>query len=104
MQYIRPTPNPSGAYPAPQSNPAPGLVPISDTLTAELVAYNGFVLPVIENGEVVSLAVNTEAWEAWKAAETAKEALESGPTPTDSERLAAMEAAILELAEVIANG
>ena len=76
MKYIRPTPNPSGAYPGPQSNPAPGLVPISDTLAAELTAYNGFVTLTIGDGEVTAVTPNTEAWEAWKAEEAAKPAPE----------------------------
>lgn len=85
MKYIRPTPNPSGAYPPPQSTPAPGLVPISDELAAEVVAYNGFVTLAIEDvaeGEPDDLVViskataaapNTEAWEAWKASLPAEE-------------------------------
>lgn len=50
MPYIRPTPNPSGAYPNTQSNPAPGLVCISDGLAAQLLAYNGFAELTIEEG------------------------------------------------------
>ena len=82
MKYIRATPNPSGAYSAPQSNPVPGLVTISDTLAAELVAHNGFVLPVIKDGAVVSQTTNLEAWEAWKAEESAKPDPEPKKTET----------------------
>ena len=60
--YLNPTPNPSGAYPAPQSNPFPGAIELTDEQAATLVEYNGFV--TIEDGTV---APNTEAWEAWKA-------------------------------------
>ena len=62
MMYLNPTPNPSGAYPAPQSNPFPGAIELTDEQAATLVEYNGFV--TIEDGTV---APNTEAWEAWKA-------------------------------------
>lgn len=62
MKYLNPTPNPSGAYPAPQSNPFPGAIELTDEQAATLVEYNGFV--TIEDGTV---APNTEAWEAWKA-------------------------------------
>lgn len=62
MKYLNPTPNPSGAYPAPQSNPFPGAIELTDEQAATLVEYNGFV--IIEDGTV---APNTEAWEAWKA-------------------------------------
>lgn len=94
MKYIRPTPNPSGAYPPAQSNPAPGLVPISDELAAEVVAYNGFVALIIEDvaeGEpdnlivirkATAVAPNPESWEAWKASVPA-ENTESTPTAQD---------------------
>lgn len=62
MKYLNPIPNPSGAYPAPQSNPFPGAIELTDEQAATLVEYNGFV--TIEDGTV---APNTEAWEAWKA-------------------------------------
>lgn len=60
--YLNPIPNPGGAYPAPQSNPFPGAIELTDEQAATLVEYNGFV--TIEDGTV---APNTEAWEAWKA-------------------------------------
>lgn len=62
MKYLNPTRNPSGAYPAPQSNSFPGCIELTDEQAATLVEYNGFV--TIEDGKV---APNTEAWEAWKA-------------------------------------
>ena len=65
--YITPTSNPSGAYPAPQSNPAPGLLPLTDEQAAMVIQYNGFVtISEGEDGEPV-LVPDTEAWEAWKA-------------------------------------
>ena len=43
MKYIRATPNPSGAYPAPQSNPFPGAIPLADEQAETVLRYNGFV-------------------------------------------------------------
>lgn len=66
MYYITQTPNPSGAYPAPQSNPAPGLLPLTDEQMAMVTQYNGFVI-ITETDDGITVEPNTEAWEAWKA-------------------------------------
>ena len=72
MKYVRSTPNPSGAYPAPQSRPFPGCLPLTESQAATLVQYNGFVTitqepdPEIE-GSSVTVTPDLEAWEAWKA-------------------------------------
>lgn len=66
MRYIQPNPNPSGAYQAPQSNPFPGAIELTDKQAATLVDYNGFV-NIIRTDEGVIVTPNTEAWEAWKA-------------------------------------
>lgn len=66
MRYVRSTPNPSGAYPAPQSNPFPGAIELTDTQAQTLLAYNGFVT-VEPNEYGVKVTPNIEAWEAWKA-------------------------------------
>lgn len=75
MKYIRDTPNPSGAYPAPQSNPFPGAIPLTDEQAKMVVDYNGFVTITSQEEEyeegffrtVYEVTPNTEAWEAWKA-------------------------------------
>ena len=78
MKYIRATPNPSGAYPAPQSNPFEGAIPLTDAQAATVIQYNGFVTitaseePVAPEDESITQTVYTvepdlEAWEAWKA-------------------------------------
>ena len=88
MQYIRSTPNPSGAYPAPQSKYFPGALPLADSQAATLVQYNGFVTitqepdPEIE-GSSVTVTPDLEAWEAWKASLPP----EPEPEPTDTEVL-----------------
>lgn len=74
MKYIRSTPNPSGAYPAPQSNPFPGAIPLEDEQAATVLQYNGFVTitshdePVVDDftRTVYEVTPNTEAWEEWK--------------------------------------
>lgn len=66
MRYVQPTPNPSGAYPAPQSRPFPGAIELYDAQAQTLLEYNGFVtIEPTEDG--VTVTPNTEAWEAWKA-------------------------------------
>lgn len=66
MFYIQQKSNPSGAYPAPQSNPFPGAIELTDEQAATLVDYNGFV-NITRTDEGVVVMPNNEAWEAWKA-------------------------------------
>lgn len=74
MQYVRSTPNASGAYPAPRSTPFPGCLSLTDGQAETLVQYNGFVTitqepdPEIETS-TVTVTPDLEAWEAWKAAQ-----------------------------------
>lgn len=86
MRYIRATPNPSGAYPAPQSNPFPGSIALTDEQAATLIQYNGFV-SITQEGATVTVTPNTEAWEAWKAS---LPAAEPDPPPTAEEDRDAM--------------
>ena len=84
MKYIRSTPNPSGAYPAPQSNPFPGCLPLADEQAAALVQYNGFVTIMMEpdpdvEASSVTVTPDLDAWEAWKAEEAAKPEPEPPP-------------------------
>lgn len=68
MIYIDQTPNPSGAYPAAKNQPFPGCIPLTDGQATTFRQYNGFVvLSEGPDGETV-VTPNTEAWEAWKAA------------------------------------
>lgn len=91
MKYIQPTPNPSGAYSAPQSNPFPGAIPLTDEQTAVVLQYNGFVTITSHEETVVDdftrtvyeVTPNTEAWEEWKASLSP----EPEPEPTDTEVL-----------------
>lgn len=106
MPYINPIPNPSGAYPAPQSNPAPGLIPLTEEQAAAVLQYNGFVTitseeEVIEDDftrTVYTVTPNTEAWETWKAS------LPPEPyAPTTEERITALETAMLTMMGVQSN-
>lgn len=65
--YITKEPNPGGAYPAPQSSPAPDLLELPDEFLELFLAYNGFVTLTSLDGKVTALAPNLEAWAAWKA-------------------------------------
>lgn len=87
MPYIRPTPNPSGAYPAPQSTPFPGAVFLTAEQEATVLQYNGFV--TITAGQTgASVSPNLEAWEAWK--ESLPPEPEPEPQATDTEVLNAL--------------
>lgn len=75
MIYITPRPNPSGAYPAPQSNPFKDAIPLTDEQAQMVVDYNGFVTITSQEEIIVDEFTRTvyfvtpdlEAWEAWKA-------------------------------------
>lgn len=90
MNYLISTPNPSGAYPPPQSNAFPGAIPLTDEQAETVVQYNGFVTITQEpdeeiEGSSVTVTPDLEAWEAWK------ESLppEPEPEPTEIEQLRA---------------
>lgn len=93
MKYLTPTPNPSGAYPAPQSNPFPGAIPLTDEQAETVVQYNGFVTITSSEEEyeegffrtVYTVEPDTEAWEEWKASLPP----EPEPEPTEIEQLRA---------------
>ena len=95
MQYVRLTPNSSGAYPAPDSNPFSGCLPLTDGQAAVLIQYNGFVTITQEpdkdvDGSSVTVTPNLEAWEEWKE----NQPPEPEPEPTVEERVTSLETAI----------
>lgn len=102
MKYLTPTPNPSGAYPAPQSNPFKGAIPLTDEQAATVIQYNGFVTITTSEEEyeegffrtVYEVTPDTEAWEAWKAEQVPE------PNPTEPKQFATYN----ELASAIKSG
>lgn len=97
-----------------QSNPAPGLLPLTAEQEAMYIQYNGFVKLTIEdvavqdsgNGytvqkRITKLEPDTESWEAWKAAEAEKPPVVAKPTL--EERTTALEAAMLSMMGVNLN-
>lgn len=98
MKYIRDTPNPSGAYPAPQSNPFPGAIPLEDEQAETVLQYNGFVTitsqeePIVDDftRTVYTVEPDLEAWEAWKESLPPEPELE----PSVEERVTSLETAI----------
>ena len=99
MKYIQLTPNPSGAYPGPQSRYFPGSMPLTDEQAAMLVSHNGFVTITPEpdeeiEGSSVTVTPDLEAWEAWKAEQPPE------PNPTEPEQFATYN----ELASAIKSG
>ena len=97
MNYLNRTIHADGSYPAPQSTPAPDLIPLADEQAAMVVRYSGFV--VIEEETDGSGAIsckvtpNLEAWEAWKAAQP--DPLEELRAAKEDELSAACNAAIV---------
>lgn len=68
MYYINAQPNASGNYGNPMGQPFSGSVALPADLLSAYIEAQGFVRPVIENGQVASLAVNEEALAAYEAA------------------------------------
>lgn len=95
MQYVISTPNPSGAYPGPQSNSFSGCLSLTDEQAEMLVQYNGFVTITQEpdekiEGSSVTVTPNLEALEEWK--ESLPPEPEPEPEPTLDERVTSLEA------------
>lgn len=82
-----------------QSTPAPGLLELTPEQEQTYIQYNGFVR--ITGTDPVTIEPDTEAWEAWKAAEAEKPPVVEAPTI--EERTAALEAAMLSMIGVSLN-
>lgn len=67
MYYINATPRESGDYGNPMGQVFPGCVALPDDLLGPYIEAMGFVLPVIQDGQVESLEVNQEALDAYLA-------------------------------------
>lgn len=88
MFYINAQPNASGNYGNPMGQPFAGSVGLSDDLLSDYINAKGFVIPVIEDGEVVSLEVNQEALDAYNAEHP--DVPEHEPQPTTEDILNAL--------------
>ena len=88
MYYINSQSNESGNYGNPISQNFPGSIAIPDDLLSDYISANGFVIPVIENGAVVSLEVNKTAMDAYNAEHAG--APEPKPQPTTEDILNAL--------------
>lgn len=88
MYYIKTTPNASGNYGNPMGQPFPGSVTLPAWLLEDYISAKGFVIPTIENGEVVSLEVNQEALDSYNAEHP--EVPEPEPQPTTEDILNAL--------------
>lgn len=82
-----------------QSNPAPGLLPLTAEQESTYLQYNGFVR--ITSTDPVEIEPDTEAWEAWKQAEAEKPPVVEQPTL--EERASALESAMLSMMGVSAD-
>ena len=86
MNIIQKQPNPSGAYPPIQSW-SDAIPP--DThyeITCDYSEFfNGFIIPTVENGVVISFICNTTEREKWKSSLPTPQP----PQPTETEKLRA---------------
>lgn len=90
MQYVKSTPNSSGAYPGPHSMPFTDWLALTDEQVTMLIQYNGFVIITNEpdediEGSSVTVTPNLEAWEKWKASQPEPEEI----PPSKEEQLRA---------------
>ncbi len=67
MFYIQKNSSIGGAYPAPQSSYAEGLLVISEEFLEVFFQYNGFVSIGHDGTQVTAISPKTEEWEKWKA-------------------------------------
>ena len=67
-----------------QSTYAPGLLPLTPEQESVYLEHNGFVR--ITSTDPVEIEADTEAWEAWKKAETEKPAPVTPPTELEQLR------------------
>lgn len=84
MYYLPATPNASGAYPGPRSNPEPDAWQLTDEQAQMVVDYGGFVVLSRGDDGVVTVTPDNDAWEAWKAEQAAKEP-STPPTEPESD-------------------
>ena len=92
MYYINTTPNASGNYGNPMGKHFPGSVALPDDLLSDYISAKGFVIPSVEDGEVVSLEVNQEALDAYLA----EHPDQPEPTPEEAVTWASMATSIKE--------
>lgn len=100
--YLKSKPNPAGAYPPPQTHPAPNTIPIRQDQRDMVIQYNGFVKVSVKTDKAgaVSYTVtpNTKAWEAWKKEQ---EALPPPKVPPTVEELEAKIKALTETNQML---
>lgn len=84
MYYLPATPNASGAYPGPRSNPELDAWQLTDEQAQIVVDYNGFVVLSRGDDGAVTVTPDETAWEAWKAEQAAKEP-STPPTEPESD-------------------
>lgn len=107
MYYMQPSPGPAGAYPPPQSAPAPGLLALPDEFLPAFYPPDkqaaGFVTIQHDGGTVTDCTWNEAAYQAYLAA--LPEPVEPEPAPPSPEdRLAALEAENAALTAAIERG
>lgn len=97
---IQKQPNPSGAYPAPQTwhgnKPPVGYAIVPDAVDmTDFYAYNGFVVLTIEGDTVTAYEPNVDAWEEWQSNLPEP----TDPEPTLDDRVTVLEAQVAQADE-----
>lgn len=87
MFYINAKPNENGYYGNPMGQPFEGCLKLPDELLGQYIEARGFVIPIIEDGTVISLETNQEALDAYLAEHPDQP--EPEPEPTEMEQLRA---------------
>ena len=88
MYYINAQSNEAGNYGNPMSQNFHGSIAMPDELLSDYISAKGFVIPVIENGAVVSLDVNQTALDAYNTEHAGVP--EPKPQPTTEDILNAL--------------
>ena len=96
MYYLPATPNASGAYPGPRSNPEPDAWQLTDEQAQMVVDYGGFVVVYRGDDGAVTVTPDETAWEAWKAEQAAKEPSEPEVSESDTSVWEQLDAAYRE--------
>lgn len=100
MYYINSTPNESGNHGNPMRQPFPGCINLPDDLLTPYIEARGFVTLTMDGNTVTAVETNQEALDAYLA-----EHPDTDPvaTPTNEERLSALESAMLSMMGVSIN-
>ena len=94
MYYINSTPNTTGNYGNPMNTPFPNSVALPDELLTPYIEARGFVNLTLDGNTVTAVETNQTALDAYLAENSDTDPV---TTPTNEERLSALESAMLSM-------